>query len=182
LNTISREDSMRKPAPVFTIALALGTISLVPMARAQGQDFQEEGPRAIEKCQTIDKPGSYRLVQDITFAGTTGVCLLITGDFVTIDLVGFTVNGPGLPGITTAIAVQPSSSGLQGIAVRNGSISNFTVGVGLGSADRSIVEGLRVSDGNCPCVFGIAANGIVKGNTLTSAARARGPRLPPPGP
>jgi hypothetical protein len=144
--------------------LALGAITLTP-GLVRAQDFREEGPVEIEKCQTIDKPGSYKLVRDITFTGSTGACLLITADFVTIDLAGFTISGPGLPSITTAI-LGPSTSSLQGIAVRNGSISNFSVGVGLGSADGSIVEGLRIFGGNCPCIFGIAANGIVRRNTV----------------
>lgn len=55
--------------------------------------------------------------------------------------------------------------------MRNGSISNFAFGVGLSSADGSIVEGLRVFSGVgqplCGfCVTGIAANGIVRGNTV----------------
>jgi hypothetical protein len=61
--------------------------------------------------------------------------------------------------------VQPPSGAgnLQGVAVRNGSISSFDVGVDLGSADGSIVEGLRVFG---PGMQGIIANGIVRGNTV----------------
>jgi hypothetical protein len=156
---------MKRPVALFAVVLALGAIIFAPRAGAQAQDARQEGPTEIEKCQTISQPGSYKLVHDITFTGTTGACLLITADFVTIDLAGFTISGPGLPTITTAI-LGPSASNLLGIAVRNGSISNFTVGVGLGSADGSIVEGLRIFGGNCPCLVGIAANGIVKGNTV----------------
>jgi hypothetical protein len=47
--------------------------------------------------------------------------------------------------------------------VRNGSISGFLEGVAL-QGDGSIVEGLRVS-GPCPCDVGIAATGVVRGNT-----------------
>jgi parallel beta-helix repeat protein len=58
---------------------------------------------------------------------------------------------------------------LQGIAVRNGSISKFLHGVelsfGFGNVS-SIVEGLRVSDNS---EFGIVANGIIRGNTVNSS-------------
>jgi hypothetical protein len=56
---------------------------------------------------------------------------------------------------------------LRGIAVRNGSIANFSDGVVFEAADGSIVEGLRVS-GARPTAggIGIIAHGIVRGNTL----------------
>ena len=61
-------------------------------------------------------------------------------------------------------AVAPSSGHLQGIAVRNGVVSS----VNLGSADFSVVEGLRVDCGfpTFSIGTGIVARGIVKGNTV----------------
>jgi hypothetical protein len=95
--TILGEYQMRRPAALFSIALALGAMMLAPVAGAQAQDAREQGPREIEKCQTINKPGSYRLVNDLTFTGTTGTCLMITASSVTIDLAGFTISGRGFP-------------------------------------------------------------------------------------
>jgi hypothetical protein len=89
---------MRRPAAFFPIALALAAITLAPVAGARA-DGREEGPFEVEKCQTIDMPGSYKLVNDLTFTATTGTCLLITADFVTIDLAGFTISrAGGFPG------------------------------------------------------------------------------------
>jgi hypothetical protein len=62
-----------------------------------------------------------------------------------------------------------------GIAVRNGSISGFSVGVNLGSRTSlagSIVEGLRVSGDGMMTTGGIVANGIVRGNTVVGIAGA----------
>ena len=43
---------------------------------------------------------------------------------------------------------NPRTSGGRELAVRNGSIANFsTVGINLGVSDCSVVEGLRVFDG-----------------------------------
>jgi hypothetical protein len=153
---------MRRPAALFPLALAFGATILALVAGAQAQDARE-GPREIEKCQTISKPGSYRLVNNLTFSGTTGTCLNITASFVTIDLAGFTISGPGFAGFpaTTAIGAGHDTTGN---AVRNGSISGFSSGVDLGG-DGSIVEGLHVA-GPCPCLLGIGATGIVKGNTV----------------
>jgi hypothetical protein len=58
--------------PFFQIALALGAMMLVPVAGARTQDAQE-GPIEIEKCRTIDKPGSYTLVNNLTFTSFTAV-------------------------------------------------------------------------------------------------------------
>jgi hypothetical protein len=150
---------MRRPAAVFTIALALGAIILAPLAGARA-DGREEGPTEIEKCKTISKPGSYKLVNNLV---ATGDCLVITANFVTIDLAGFTISGGG-PGLT-AIRATPSFGQLQGIAVRNGSISDFLSGVDLTSAEGSIVEGLRIVGPGGGAV-GISAIGIVRGNTV----------------
>jgi hypothetical protein len=145
---------VRTPAAVFEIALALGAIILAPGASAQ---TREERRTEIEKCRTIDQPGSYRLTNNIVGDGGAA-CLLITASFVTIDLAGFSIsNGEG------AIAVSPSSN-LQGIAVRNGSIFGVNIGVDLGSASGSIVEGLRVA----AVGVGIGASGIVRNNAVTS--------------
>jgi hypothetical protein len=149
---------MRRPAAVFTIALALGAIILAPVAGAQARDVQE-GPVEIEQCRTIDKPGSYRLVNNLV-AGTHD-CLVITADFVTVDLVGFSISGTA--GQNSGI-VTPQ--GPRGIAVRNGSISGFGVGVNLAGAAGSIVEGLRVFGDGSPSRFGISAEGIVRNNTV----------------
>jgi hypothetical protein len=153
---------MRKSAAIFPIALA--AIILAPEAAAQAQDARGE-PTEIEKCQTINQPGSYKLVNNLTFKPTNGTCLPITANFVTIDLAGFSISGPrGFPNNTTAIAAGVDTNG---IAVRNGSISGFGNGVGLGG-DGSVVEGLRVFGG--PSSVGIAARGIVKGNTVEGFA------------
>src|ERR1700751_952344 len=108
---------MKRSAAFFPIALAAAAITLVPLTGAQAQDFREEGPIEIEKCQTVDKPGSYKLVKNLTFTGPPGICLNITASSVTIDLAGFTISG-----ITLSSAILAGSE-TTGIAVRNGSIS-----------------------------------------------------------
>jgi hypothetical protein len=145
------------------IALALGAIILAPRAGAREQDAPEEGPIGIEKCQTISRPGSYKLVNNLNFTGPAGgTCLPITADFVTIDLAGFTISRRiSIFPRTTAIAAGDNTTG---IAVRNGSISIFDVGVDLGG-NGSIVEGLRLA--HCT-ELGIAAEGIVKGNAVVA--------------
>ena len=94
---------MRKSAAFFPIALALAAIILTPRGGAQAQS-QQEGPIKIEKCRTIGQAGSYKLVRNLTI--TTGDCLVITADFVTIDLAGFTITGANTAPSSTAVAIR----------------------------------------------------------------------------
>jgi hypothetical protein len=145
---------MKRLAALFPIALALGPMTFVPGAGARA------APTLIAACQTINQPGSYVLANNLTAHGD---CLVITADFVTIDLAGFLISGSG----STGTAILRSQGG-RGISVRNGSISEFVTGVDLGSAGGSIVEGLRVFgiSGLVVGNFGIIANGIVKDNVV----------------
>ena len=122
---------MTRPAVVFPIALALGAVILAPTAGAR-----EEGPIEIEKCQTISQPGSYKLVNNLTFKGPPGgICLSITASF---DLAGFAITNahpddPGNPSGTAGIFAADDHG--RGITVRNGSISGgFTRGGGSASS------------------------------------------------
>jgi hypothetical protein len=134
---------MRRPPTFFPIVLALGVIILAPRAGAQAQDAREGGPREIEKCQTISKSGSYKLVNNLTFTGTTGTCVTIAASPVNIALAGFTISGPGGQniGIGTAFGTEQ-----VGLAVWNGSVSGFGVGVDL----RSICGGRHCSSAPGP--------------------------------
>jgi hypothetical protein len=76
---------MRQPAALFPIALALGA-AIAPGPGAQA------APTPIRECQTIDQPGSYVLERNLT---ATGDCLVITANFVTVNLAGFALTGTG---------------------------------------------------------------------------------------
>ena len=168
---------MRKPAAFFPIALALGAITLAPWASAQAQDSRQEGPIEIEKCWTIDKPGSYKLVNNLTFTADTGACLQITVSSVTIDLAGFTISGPGNGSPNNSNfgirAIFSPGQVLEGLAVRNGSISGFRTGVDLGLGG-SVVEGLHVFGGGFNGGGGIFAVGIVRGNIVVDIGGGSG--------
>jgi hypothetical protein len=157
---------MRKLAVFLPIVLALATIILAPSALAQ------DGPIEIEKCQTISQPGSYKLVQNLTFASSSGTCLTITANFVTIDLAGFTISKPGFPPPGNPTAAIAAGNDTNGIAVRNGSIMGFGAGVDLGGAN-SIVEEVRIGF-PCPCEAGIVATGIVRSNIVDIASAPNG--------
>jgi hypothetical protein len=166
---------MQRPAALIPIALALGAITLTP-GLVRAQDSREEGPREIEKCQTIDKPGSYKLVNNITLPGGASVCLTITTEEVTIDVAGFTIIGPDSSSTRTQAirTMPPTSAELHGIAIRNGSISGFSAGVDLSGADGSIVERLRVSGVAAVTGVGINGVGILKDSTVVGIGGGSG--------
>jgi hypothetical protein len=111
----------------------------------------------------ISQPGLYKPVNNLTFTGSTGTFLTITANFVTIDLAGFTISGPGKSLGRAAGTGMAAGNDTAGIALRNGTISGFTNGVDLGG-DGSVVEGLRVFGIGCPpCSVRITAMGVVKG-------------------
>jgi hypothetical protein len=151
---------MTRPAALFVISLALGPMVLAPGAGAQG-------PTEITACQTLDKPGAYRVVNNLT-APTNHDCLVIVVSPVTVDLGGFTIVGSGSSGGNGILANFEGD-----ITVRNGSIEGFfQSGVNLGLDNTVIVEGLHVfcgsGKGNGIVVSQEAkTSGIVKGNTVT---------------
>jgi hypothetical protein len=138
------------------MTLALGVMIAAPEADARE-------PSKIKECQTISQPGPYELADNLMATGG-GNCLVITTDFVTIDLAGFTISGG--PRTGTAILAPSTSGQLLGIVVRNGSISGVATGVDLRLAEGSIVEGLRLAGGG-GMIAAINAKGIVKGNTVS---------------
>jgi hypothetical protein len=143
-----------KPAALFAIPLAfVATITSTLLARPALA-------WTITACQTISQPGSYLLANNLSNTG--GNCLVITASLVTIDLQGFSIIGQSSE---TAIG---ASADINGITVRNGSISGFANGVnlpgGFSTVERLVVEGSLHSS------IGILANGIVKDNIVGAFA------------
>lgn len=149
---------MRRPAAVFPIALALGAMILAPRAGAQAQ-----GPTEIATCQTISKSGAYKLVNNLT---STGDCLLVNADYVTIDLGGFAIIGGPSKGTAIQFVGPTPQTPRRGFAARNGTISGFATGIQfirVGGTDGAIVEGLRIFG----TADGILVRGaVVRGNTV----------------
>jgi len=95
--------------------------------------FNATAETSISTCAVIDKPGSYALANNIkatqrNMKGSAPACILIVADFVTLDLEGYTIEGPG-----TGFGVY-STGGLTGrraTQVRNGTVTNFERGVSL---------------------------------------------------
>ena len=83
---------MRRPTALIAIMLTLDSLVLVPIAGARDQSQRDQASTDIKRCQRIDQPGSYQLVDNLQ---ATGDCLVITTEGVTIDLAGFSMTGDG---------------------------------------------------------------------------------------
>ncbi|MCX5891221.1 MAG: hypothetical protein NTY36_17490 [Deltaproteobacteria bacterium] len=88
---------------------------------------------------TISSPGFYFLAGNLNYKGT-GNAITIGADDVTLDLMGFTMIGPGGNSGVNGIYMN----GHNNVEVRNGTVRGFSTGVledsisGTGSKDRSI--------------------------------------------
>lgn len=91
----------------------------------------------------IDRPGTHRLVADVTGTPESAAGILITCDNVTLDLAGFSVVGVGAPGVAAVgILVLP---GCSNIVIRNGTVRGWgEAGIDLDRATDSHLTDLRL--------------------------------------
>ena len=101
----------------------------------------------------INLPGSYKLVSNITQTNTDQHAITITTSDVTLDLNGFTIDGPGSGGIN-GIHVNSLSYGgtIYNIEIKNGTVKDFSSGIIVND-----VGGIKLSDLKCynNLVYGI---------------------------
>jgi parallel beta-helix repeat protein len=149
--------------PLFFIGVALCNVSLSTQpVLAQGSLMPPGAPAPMMKTldqieprtpisklpYTISQPGSYYLTTNLT-ANPGGIGIWASG--VTLDLMGFELNGEG--GSLTGIGVLP---GVANICIRNGTVRGWSLdGVNVASAKNCLLQDLRVSEN-----FG---NGLVAG-------------------
>lgn len=102
---------------------------------------------AIASCSVITRPGSYVLARGITatqrdlksITGSAPSCILIVADFVSLDLHGYTIAGPGSG---FGIYSTRNASGKYPIAthVRNGSVTGFDRGIAVEGAGHTVKQ------------------------------------------
>ena len=137
-------------AALLTLVLTVGAVLHARDVGAQ--------PTDIRDCRPIAEPGSYVLTRNVT---ATADCLVVTANFVTIDLGGFVITGAGAA-VGIRADIDPSGAGVEGTTVRNGTITGFGTGIFVGPG--SVVEGVRVSGNGA----GIVATGTVRNNTAVN--------------
>jgi hypothetical protein len=125
------------PALLLTLVIMLAVPAL-----AQNQSSLGTGT-SISGCTIIDKPGSYLLAKNITAtkrdlkqiaADRMPGCIVIASDFVSLDLQGYTIKGPGAganSGIGIYVAADEYGWGRFETRIRNGVVTEFNPGLSV---------------------------------------------------
>ncbi|MES2956878.1 MAG: right-handed parallel beta-helix repeat-containing protein [Pseudomonadota bacterium] len=120
---------------------------------------------------TISQPGNYRLAGPLTVSDANVSAIVIASDNVTLDLNGYTLQGPvsctGL-GAQKSCAPLGVGDGIQavgrsGIALHGGRVRGFAFGVQIGA--RNAVEGVFVSH-NSKHGISAAGDSRIHGNSV----------------
>jgi hypothetical protein len=130
---------------VFAVIVTAGLLC----ARASAQH------PTIGTCTTIDKPGSYKLEKVITATANDLIsypvpfapnnllaCIVISADFVTLDMQGYTIIGPGSG---NGIANVPPT---RAATVHNGTVTQFTNGIVLFGRGHTVEKVQAVANTN----------------------------------
>jgi hypothetical protein len=144
-------------------ALAILSLALVLSATNAYADWNI---KTIGSCQTIREPWSYAVdktivatldnLQPVPGAPRALACIVIDADFVTLNLQGYTIFGPG-SGLGVAAV------GKVGIKVHSGSITNFGEGVHLSGRGHT-VEHINAANNNTGINVGPSGGNRVIGN------------------
>jgi len=137
-------------------ALAVVAISVLVMLSGVGG---AEAATPINSCGTLSVADTYRLTANLSIS--SGDCLIVAANSVTIDLNGFEISGNG----TSDNGVTDGGSARKDIVVRDGTIRGFPVaGIALGLSTASLVDGLVLFDNGRAVTVG--AGGTVKNSTM----------------
>lgn len=92
----------------------------------------------------ISQPGTYYLTRNLV-SSPSGDGITISADNVTLDLQGFALIGPAIPGVGIGIYSDPFTT-RRNNAIRNGTIRGWQYAVHTPNFVRSTYEDLRVTD------------------------------------
>src|SRR5260370_10135728 len=102
---------------------ALGALAALAMLLAASPSRADT---AVSSCMTLATRGNYFLTKNLTSAGT---CIVIGDEGVSFDMKGHTITGDG-----TGDGISDGGGEFEAMAIANGKIRNFSVGVGLDSS------------------------------------------------
>lgn len=89
---------------------------------------------------TITQPGSYYLAGNLT---STGHGVWVQTNNVTLDLMGFSIEGPGLQSVYGVYILNTNSPVLRNVIVKNGILSRFDYGVFASQVEGVWIEGVH---------------------------------------
>lgn len=110
----------------------------------------------------ITQPGFYYLKGNLSYTGT-GNAIAIAASEVTLDLMGFSIAGPGS---SSGYGIYINNA-MNNVEVRNGAVKNFNVGIDGSAGVNRRLANLRVSG----CAYGIndlSSSAIITGCQATN--------------
>jgi hypothetical protein len=113
---------------VVAVLSFLGLMAFAPEAGAQ--------PTPLFQCQPL-AAGSYFLTKNIVTPG--GDCFTLLDSGISLNFGGFFIQGNG-----TGAGVTDGGAALSNISIQNGRITNFAVGIELGSSADNQIGAMRV--------------------------------------
>jgi len=150
-------------------------VGFAALACCAGRARAIDGVKLLGQPRTfpivISKPGSYRLKKNITVPDANTTAISVQADYVTIDLNGYSIQGPVVCTGFLPPSCSPSGGTGQGIVgnvvtVRNGSVH--------GMGDRGIGLALEVSRVENVTAQGNGGTGISAGTVTGSVAFGNG--------
>lgn len=115
---------------------------------------------SVSACGTLSSPGSYVLTKDLS---ATGTCITITAEGVSLDMKKHSIKGNG-----TGDGISDGGSHLASMAIANGKISNFSVGIDLSTSCCAVIKSVTSSnnastgisiEGCCSTLDAVTASG-----------------------
>lgn len=127
------------------------------------------GTKITSVPYTISSPGLYCLAKNLAYSPTSGNAITVAASDVTLDLMGFSLTGPGkTSGGSKGIYIN---SGFNSVEIRNGSVSSFgSDGISGTNNEGTRLIGLRVMDNGGSGVNFDGDNQLVMGCLLLNNA------------
>ncbi len=100
---------------------ALGALALIIFAVSPSR-----ADTGVSSCGTLSAAGNYFLTKNLT---STGTCITVASEGVSLDMKGHTITGDG-----SGDGITDGGGAFESMAIANGKIRNFSVGIGLDSS------------------------------------------------
>ncbi len=111
----------------------LGALTLLVLASSPSR-----ADTAVSACGTLSAAGNYFLTKNLT---STGTCIVIGSEGVSLDMKGHTITGNG-----TGDGISDGGGNFESMAIANGKIRNFSVGIGLDTSCCVVIRNVDSSN------------------------------------
>jgi Right handed beta helix region len=118
---------------------ALGALALLFAASPARADT------AVSSCGTLSAAGNYFLTKNLTASGT---CIVIGSEGVSLDMKNHTITGDG-----TGDGISDGGGHFESMAIANGKIRNFNVGIGFDTSCCVVIRNVDSSKNTGAGIF-----------------------------